>query len=354
MSLKIGIVGCGSIAHLHVASYKKLEERVELVACCDIDGERAKGFAETFGFAKWYTDEAKMLEECELDAISVCTWNSQHKPCTVMALNAGVNVLCEKPMAMNTEEALEMKECAEKNGKLLMIGFVRRHGNDAATALDFINKDYLGEVYYVKASYLRRAGFPGNWFGDKAYSGGGPLIDLGVHVIDLSRYLLGNPKPVTVFGATFRKLGARSNLKSVVLPWESSAPTKKKEYKFDVEDFVSAMIRFDNGAVLSVEASFSLNIKNSTGNIELIGDKAGLTLTPFELHTECNNMLADTAILGNVGEGDFFRAEIENFLNAIEGIAPCKAPSEDGVELMRILDAIYESAETGRSVDIVR
>lgn len=354
MAIRIGIVGCGAIANLHAASYQKLGDRVELVACCDVEKGRADAFVERYGFKKSYSDEKQMLEECELDAVSVCTWNSQHKPCTMLALDAGVNVLCEKPMAMNTAEALEMEECARRNGKLLMIGFVRRHGNDAATALDFINKGYLGDIYCAKVSYLRRAGFPGNWFGDKSYSGGGPLIDLGVHVIDLSRYLCGNPKPVTVFGATFSKLGARKNLKSVVLPWESTSDVKKKEYKFDVEDFVTAMIRFDNGLLVMAEASFSLNIEKDTGNVELLGTKAGLTLSPFVLHTECNDMLADTVIRANIGEGDFFRAEMENFVNAIEGIAPCKAPAEDGVELMRILDAIYESAETGKSVDIVR
>lgn len=354
MALKIAIIGCGSIAGLHADSYRKLGDRVELTACCDIEEEKAKAFAERFGFAKYYTDEREMLAECELDAVSVCTWNAAHKECTMLALDAGVNVLCEKPMAMNTAEALEMKACAEKNGKLLMIGFVRRHGNDAATALDFIEKDYLGDIYYIKASYLRRSGFPGNWFGDKKYSGGGPLIDLGVHVIDLSRYLMGNPKPVTVFGATFDKLKDRKNIKYSVLQWQSSSSSKAKKYDFTVEDFVSAMIRFDNGAVMHVEASFSLNNKSDSGNVEIFGDKAGLTLNPFELHTEYNDMLADVHVHGNTGEGDFFRAEVENFLNAIEGTATCKAPAEDGVELMRILDAIYKSAETGESVNIER
>ena len=147
MAIRIGIVGCGAIANLHAASYQKLGDRVELVACCDVEKERADAFVERYGFKKSYSDEKQMLEECELDAVSVCTWNSQHKPCTMLALDAGVNVLCEKPMAMNTAEALEMEECARRNGKLLMIGFVRRHGNDAATALDFINKGYLGDIY---------------------------------------------------------------------------------------------------------------------------------------------------------------------------------------------------------------
>ena len=256
-------------------------------------------------------------------------------------------------MAMNTEEALAMKAAAEKNGKLLMIGFVRRHGNDAAAALDFIDKGFLGDVYYVKASYLRRAGYPGGWFGDKSRSGGGPLIDLGVHVIDLSRYIVGNPKPVTVFGATFNKIGARSHLKSGPKDWASS--TDVAEPIFTVEDLATAMIRFDNGVVLQVEASFNLNMSNNTpSGLVFYGDKAGLTLDPFELHTECNDMLADIKIYGPTGTGDFFLYEDQNFLDSIEGKAACKAPAEDGIELMRILDAIYESAMTGKSVDIVR
>lgn len=122
MATKLAIVGCGSIAHMHADAYKKLGDRVEFVACCDIEEERAKAFAERFGFAKYYTDEQQMFDECEIDAVSVCTWNSAHKECTMIALNNKANVLCEKPMAMNTAEALEMKACAEKNGKLLMIG----------------------------------------------------------------------------------------------------------------------------------------------------------------------------------------------------------------------------------------
>ena len=115
-----------------------------------------------------------------------------------------------------------------------------------------------------------------------------------------------------------------------------------------------ATIRFDNGMVLSAEASFSLHVENDYQKIELFGTKAGLNLSPFTLYTECNDMLADVVIRGNVGCGDFFTEEIRNFLDSIEGKAECKAPAEDGVELMRILDAIYESARTGRSVDIVR
>ena len=352
MALKIGIIGCGSIGTLHCNSYKNMGDRVEFVACCDIVEEKAKRYAETYGFKKYYTDVHTMMAECELDAVSVTTWNAAHAECTVAALEGGANVLCEKPMAMNTAEALVMQAAAEKAGKLLMIGFVRRHGNDAATALDYIEGGYLGEIYHIDTTYMRCAGFPGNWFGDKAYSGGGPLIDLGVHMIDLSRYLAGNPKPVCVFGQTFSKLGPRDNLKSVPLPWTSSSNLPQP--KFNVEDLVTAMIRFDNGMVMNVKASFSLHASRDSQTLDIYGTKGGLTLNPFVIHTEVGDRLADIQIKGNVGEGDFFTNEIRNFIDSVEGKAECKAPAKDGVELMRILDAIYQSAETGKSVDIMR
>lgn len=296
-----------------------------------------------------------MLKENELDAVSVCTWNSAHAECSIAALNAGCHVFCEKPMAMNTEEALAMKEAAEKNGKLLMIGFVRRHGSDAKMARQLIEDGELGEVYYAKATYLRRCGFPGGWFGDKSRSGGGPLIDLGVHVIDLSRYIMGNVKPVTVFGATFDKIGARSEVSLGADAWQSMTEAEKPI--FTVEDLVTAMIRFENGAVLHVEASFNLNQKSDNlTDVSFYGDKAGYNLNNSELYTVMNNQLADIKIRGENNfhfERDFGR-EGKNFIDAIEGKATLLANADDGVELMRILDAIYESAETGRSVDIVR
>ena len=352
MALKVGIIGNGGIANAHMDGYKALGDEVELVACCDINFSKAKAYAEKYGIPNCYDNCYDMLEKHQLDVVSVCTWNNAHAECSIAALNAGCNVLCEKPMAMNTEQALKMKEAAEKNGKLLMIGFVRRQGNDAAAAIDYIKKGYVGDIYYAKASYLRRCGFPGGWFGNKELSGGGPLIDLGVHVIDLSRYIMGGPKPVTVFGATFDKIGARSHIRGT--EWHSETVTEKEI--FTVEDLATAMIRFDNGAVLHVEASFNLNRKDNCGDIVFYGDKAGLNLSPFELYTEVNNQLADIVPYGQ-NDFDFardFKREIKNFIDAVNGKAECLATADDGVELMRILDAIYLSAETGKSVDIVR
>ncbi len=352
MALRVGIIGNGGIANAHMDGYKALGDEVELVACCDINFPKAQAYAEKYGIPNCYDNCYDMLKENDLDIVSVCTWNNAHAECSIAALNAGCHVLCEKPMAMNTEEALRMKAAAEKNGKLLMIGFVRRHGNDAAAAIDYIEKGHLGEIYYAKASYLRRCGFPGGWFGNKELSGGGPLIDLGVHVIDLSRYIMGCPKPVTVFGATFNKIGARSHIRGT--EWHSE--TVMEEEIFTVEDLATAMIRFDNGAVLHIEASFNLNTKSNCGDISFYGDKAGLNLDPFELYTEFNNQLADIVPHGK-NDFDFsrdFKREVKNFVDSVNGKAKCKAPAEDGLELMRILDAIYLSAKTGKSVDIER
>lgn len=349
--LRAAIIGNGGIAHCHADGYKAISDRVEIVACCDINEEKAISFSKEYDIPAVYTDCVEMLKKEKIDIVSVCTWNSAHAPCTIAALEAGCHVICEKPMAMNAKEAEQMKAAADKAGKLLMIGFVRRHGDDAAGAKALVEHGDLGEVYYAKATYLRRCGCPGGWFGDKKFSGGGPLIDLGVHVIDLTRYVMGCPKPVSVFGFTSDKIGARDHIG--VTGWTSE--TKVDKPVFNVEDLATAMIKFDNGAVLQVETSFNLNKKESEGNIEFFGSKAGLTLEPFELHTEYAGNLADINIRGEhrFDFGRDFRREIKNFADAVEGKAECIAKAEDGVMLMKIIDAVYESAATGRSVDIV-
>ncbi len=349
--IKIGIIGTGSISNTHLEAYKK-NPNVELYAFCDINEERLKTMAEKYGVTRTFTDMHEMLKLEEIDAVSVCTWNSQHAPCTIAALNAGKHVLCEKPMATSAKEAREMKAAAEKNGKLLMIGFVRRFGNDCAILQDFIDNGYFGDLYYAKASYLRRKGNPGGWFGDKSRSGGGPLIDLGVHVIDLVRYLFGNPKPVSVYGATFQKLFDRKDVKDTI---GYSAASKTDNDICDVEDLASAMIRFDNGAVLHIEASFSLNLKKDEGKIELFGTKAGAKLDPsLEIYSDINNYMANVQLCTKT-DLDFnglFEKEINHFVSCVKDGITCKAPAQDGIELMTILDAVYESARTGHEVVI--
>lgn len=348
-SIKIGIIGVGSISSCHVNAYKN-NPNVELYAFCDIDEGRLNEAGKEYGINRLYTDVNEMLALPELDAVSVCTWNSEHAPCTIAALNAGKHVLCEKPMATTVEDAIAMKEAADRNGKLLMIGFVRRFGEDMKLLKDFQSIDYLGDIYYGKATYLRRNGNPMGWFGDKSRSGGGPLIDLGVHVIDFVRYAMGNPKPVSVYGATFKKLGARENIKTPKAYVSASATDHDI---CDVEDLATAMIRFDNGAVLQIEASFSLNIGKDEGKIQLFGSKAGVTVgSTLKFASEVNDYLADIEINANtaVNVENVFNNEINHFVDCIINGTECMNPACDGIEIMKILTAIYKSAETGHEV----
>ena len=349
--IRIGVIGTGSIAREHLNAYKK-NPYVEIYALCDLNAELLAQRAEEFGVERTFTNCEDMLKLPEIDAVSVCTWNCAHAPCAIAALNAGKHVLCEKPMALNAQEAIAMKEAAERNGKLLMIGFVRRFGNDCDILKDLIDHDEFGEIYYAKATYLRRNGNPGGWFGDKARSGGGPLIDLGVHVIDLARYLLGGPKPVSVYGATFHKLGNRPGVKGGKAYLSARA---NDTTVCDVEDLATALIRFDNGAVISVEASFSLNIKKDVGSIELFGTKAGAKIDPeLEMYSEMNGYMTNVTLTNPTAlsfDGLFAR-EIDHYVDCVRLGLPCRSPAEDGVILMKILDAIYESAATGHEVII--
>ena len=349
--LKIAIIGVGNIAENHIQSYKN-NENVELYAFCDINEATLEEKGKKHGITRLYTDEQKMFDENpEIDAVSVCTWNNGHAPATIMALNAGKHVLCEKPMALNAEEARAMIDASKKNGKKLMVGFVRRFGNDTAVTRDFIDAGSLGDIYYAKATYLRRNGCPGGWFADKSRSGGGPLIDLGVHVIDLVRYIMNCPNPTSAYGATFSGFGKREGLKDK--PAYIARGTGNDPHT--VEDMATALIRFDNGAVLSVEASFNMHREKDTGTIELFGTKGGVKLDPeFSLYTETNGYLSNVKLNGAtaLSFNGLFQNEINYYVNAIINDTDLSSIAEDGCTLMKILDAIYESASTGREAII--
>lgn len=350
--LKVAVIGNGGISGVHLRGYS-LNPDVEIYALCDINEERLNRRGDEYHVdpARRFTDVNEMLAACpEIEAVSVCTWNAAHAQCAIAALNAGKHVLCEKPMAMTVEEAEAMQAAAEKNNRLLMIGFVRRFGNDCAIMKDFIDNGYFGDIYYAKATYLRRKGCPGGWFGDKARSGGGPLIDLGVHIIDLCRYLMGNPKPVSVYGATFNKLGNRSNIKSKA---GYISQTRENADIFNVEDLATAMIRFDNGSVLQIEASFSLNIEKDEGVLQFFGTKAGAKLDPeLTIYSEINDYMTNVKLANSTALSfdGLFENEINHFVECVRTGKPCRNPAQDGVTLMKILTGIYKSAETGHEV----
>lgn len=348
--IKVGVIGTGSLANYHINGYRS-NQNVEITALCDSNGDRARKKAMELNIAEYYNDYNEMLRSENIDAVSVITWNNTHAPITIAALNAGKHVLCEKPPALNAAQAIEMQEAAKKADKLLMFGFVRRFAQNTQVVKEFVNSGELGKVYYAKTGCLRRCGSPGGWFANREISGGGCLIDLGVHIIDLSMYLMGKPKPVSVFGNINSSVGYRANIKGI--SWYKSVDYGSTIN--EVEDFANTIIKFDNGACLYVETSWAMNIKSDTLYLELFGDKGGARLEPeLEIFGEKNDYLIDFKPILDSATFDFdrtFAAEINHFVDCILYGTPCLCPSEDGVTIMKILDAVYESSKTG---DIVK
>ncbi len=347
--LKIAIIGVGGIGGAHVQSYMK-NPNVEVYAFCNRSEDRLKAQGEKYNVKRLYTDLKTMLDELpEIDAVSVCTCNKFHAEQAMTALKAGKHVLCEKPLSINAEQAQEMAKEATRQNKKLVVGFARRFGRDAEIIKDLIDKNALGEIYYAKASWLRANGNPGGWFCNKELSGGGAMIDLGVHLIDLVRYLCGNPKPISVYGATFTKLFNRPN---VISATGYTSVNKTDRDVCDVEDLACAMIKFDNGLCLQVDTAFAVNGKPNK-SVELFGTKGGASLFPeLKIYTEWFDYLADINldVAKTIGADNAMDNQINEFVDVILGKKQTRAPAEDGVEIMKILDAIYTSAKTGREV----
>lgn len=345
--IKVGIIGTGNISHLHVKSYMA-NPAVDVVAAADINQERAKDFCRQYSIPHVFGNHTDLLE-ANVDAVSICTWNQSHAEIAIDALRAGKHVLCEKPPAMNYAQALEMERTARAAGRLLMVGFVRRFGKNTTILKEFIDRGHLGDIYYAKAACLRRCGNPTGWFSDRSRSGGGPLIDLGVHMIDLCRFLMGGPRAISVYGATFDRIGPRIDVKM----FNRYIPMDKSDQS-DVEDFVSSMIRFENGAVLHVETSFTLHVPRDRISCEIFGTKAGAAIEPrLEIVSAMEGYNVDIIPRYSKDQDVFhgnFQREIDHFADCILRGMPCISPVEDGVEMMRILDGIYLSAKTRREV----
>lgn len=348
--VKVAIIGTGSISNFHANAYKKLPN-VEIIAACDINKNNLNEFAKKYDVPNVFTDYNEMLKMSDIDAVSVTAWNNAHAPASIAALKAGKNVLCEKPLSLNKNEAKEMVKVSKETGKLLMVGFVRRFGGNTTALKELIDNGTLGNIYYAKAGCLRRWGNPGGWFSDKKRSGGGPVIDLGVHMIDLVRYLSGKPKPVSVTASTFNKIGMKPNIKGV-----SKYYSKDYNIYNDVEDCATSLIRFDNGMTLFFETSWVQNIKQDSLYLEFYGDKAGAQMEPkLEIYEDRNDYLTNVVPIIDPESYSFehnFDEEIKHFVSCIENGTQCISPAEDGLELMKILDAIYESSKTGHEVII--
>lgn len=340
--LRVGVIGLG-IGRLHIEGWKE-HPQVDVVAIADPDSERLAQVGDAFGIAARYASAEAMLAAERLDVVSVCTPNRFHQPITIAAFAAGCHVLCEKPMAINAEEGRAMLAAAERAGKRLMINFSYRFSAQSRTLKAQVDAGLFGDFYFGRSTWHRRRGMPGfgGWFGTKALAGGGPLIDLGVHRLDLALWLMGYPKPTWVMGSAYDHL---------------ARPLAEQSGKtFDVEDLAAALIRFDNGATLALEASWAANIREAElMETRLLGTRAGLLQ-----HNLNEGYTFDAHIFMERDGGQFdmrvnptsnqAHSAMHDYAEAILGDRPHPAPGEEGLMVMEILDAIYESARTGAPV----
>ncbi len=348
--VNIGIVGAGNIAHCHMQAYQLLEN-VQVCAVCDIQKQRAQDFAGLYNIPRAYGSHLEMMENEKLDAVSVCTWNSAHGPVSIDVLNRGIHVLCEKPLAMNVAEALAMEYAAQANNCVLMPGFCTRYEDGINLLREQVQSGRLGDVYYIKSTYLRRHGYPGGWFGDSVRSGGGPVIDLGVHVLDLARYVAeGNA--ISVSASTHKMPGS--------LSCESASPHMSIEEGtvHDVEDFATALIRMDNGVTVLMETSWNHHIPEDVFQFEVYGTKGGAKAYPSVAVFEDEEGKPVDRKLNHSNHPESpnydFDREIAHFISVCEGKTSALCTARDGVEVMRIVDALYKSAQSGREILITR
>lgn len=337
--VRIGIVGAGKICQgPHMGAYDKIDN-AEIVAICDIDEKKLESVEKRYPNAKLYTDYREMIQRETLDAVDICTPNVLHSEIAIYALNNGLHVICEKPDAINVAEAEKMKEASEKNGKVLMVIRNNRYRPTTKFLKQYIAEDKMGEIYAGRCGWIRRRGIPGwgGWFTDKKQSGGGPLIDLGVHIIDLAMYLMGNPKPVTVSGCTYSKF-----------PHTSYSKT-------DVEDLAMGFIRFENGACLQIEFSWASNIEYDQMFVELRGTKSGSRMSgidrKFDVFTEeCGTNITIKPAIDDYNCPPHHEQNIRHFIDVIEGKADPDFTPQQGVNMVKILEAIYKSAELGHEI----
>jgi len=351
--MKTGIIGMGSIGNVHADAYAANATEAELSAICDIDAEKLKAQGERRGVKEnmRFADYRELLKT-DVEAVDVCVWNAWHKEIAIAALEAGKRVLLEKPMAMNAKEAEEILKAAKKSGKTLQIGMVKRQQGDTRLAKRLVEEGALGEIYQIRSVFIRNRGIPGlgGWFTTKSMSGGGPMIDCGVHWFDAAMHVSGLWNPTAVSAKCFAKFGPRMGGYKYVDMW---AGPPKLEGKYDVEDYATGFVRFGEKATMSFEVAWAANTEEA-GFIEFLGDKGGLRIfdgKPVKLMTELNGELADI-VQRFKDPGNMFHSQAKAFLAACRGEAKPAATGEEGFVAMKLIDAIYESDKSGAEVKI--
>ena len=353
--VRVGIIGCGGIANgKHMPSLKALGN-VEMVAFCDKIVEKAEKAAKEFGTpdAKVYTDYTELLKDQTIDAVHVCTPNKSHAEISIASMKADKHVMCEKPMAKNAADALSMVKTAEETGKKLTIGYQHRHKPESNYLKKVIERGDLGEIYFAKAFAIRRRGTP-NWgvFLNEEEQGGGPLIDIGTHSLDLTLWMMNNYKPKMVVGTKYKKL-TNPDCGNPWGPWDPAQHT--------LEDSAFGFITMENGATIILEASWALNTIEPVqeGSIALCGPlagaqiKNGLTINKDELgkllEIKPDLSAGGVAFYDGIAETPAL-LEAKRWIDAIVNDTDVVVKPHEAYVVSQILEAIYESAETGKPV----
>ncbi|MEK3910704.1 Gfo/Idh/MocA family protein [Paenibacillus sp. FSL H7-0331] len=353
--VKVGIIGCGGIANgKHLPSLSKLGT-VELVAFCDIVVEKAHEAAKQYGVAgaKVYEDYTELLKDGSIDVIHVCTPNDSHAEISIAALESGKHVMCEKPMAKTAADARRMVEVAKRTGKKLTVGYNNRFRPDSLYLKQVASNGDLGDIYFAKAHAIRRRAVP-TWgvFLDEEKQGGGPLIDIGTHALDLTLWVMDNYEPKAVLGTTFHKLSQKENAANAWGSWDPK--------KFTVEDSAFGMITMKNGATIILESSWALNTLDvKEAKCTLSGTEGGADMEDgLRLNGEKHSRLYKNQIeLGTKGV-DFYDGKQESMQDTelrlwidavINDTQPIVTP-EQACVVSEILEAIYESAKTGKAI----
>jgi predicted dehydrogenase len=371
--IKVGIVGCGFIANRKHLPMLSLHEDVEVVAFCDLIKERAEASCKNFGTAdaKVYLNYQDLLARKDIDVVHVCTPNSSHSEITVAALESGKHVMCEKPMAKTSAEAKAMLDAAKRTGKKLTIGYQNRFRTDSQFIKGLCDKGELGDIYLGKGFATRRRGVP-IWgvFMNKELQGGGPLIDLGTHALDLTLWMMNNYEPVSALGSTYNMIGKMGSPANGMGAWNPET--------YEVEDSAFGMVKFKNGATVILEASWALNmIVANEAMTMLCGTKAGVDMFPAsgpivrvadfqsaaDLSVRVNGENNGKLFIQNYNMGAEFigsgekkedfaggKLEMTTWLNAIRNDTDVVVKPEQAYTVTRILEAIYQSAASGKLV----
>lgn len=351
--IKVAVIGCGTIANAaHIPAYMKNED-VEIKYFCDLIIEKAQACVEKYGCGTAVVDYHDFLNDPEIKAVSVCTHNDFHSIIAIDFMKAGKNVLCEKPAARILSEALEMQKVAHETGVVLNIGVCNRFNTYVEKIKELIDAGELGEVYHVYASFRAHRSIPGlgGDFTTKASSGGGALIDWGVHYLDLILFCCGDPKPLTASGEAFCKLG--KDMKNYVYTGMWAEETKNLNGTYDVDDSVTGIVR-TAGPVITFNGAWAQNIGQSETYIDFLGDKAGIRLKycgDFKLYSVKNGMLTESAY--SCKTTDMYENEINDFIKCIqEGGRKNRQYIDNAVLTSKIMQAIYDSSDAHKEMII--